>query len=46
MVKKHGLEISQPGLDPEKGCTWQITKKREHVELHKYVGLIYISSVA
>ncbi|KAG5385383.1 hypothetical protein IGI04_036853, partial [Brassica rapa subsp. trilocularis] len=35
MVKKHGLEISQPGLDPEKGCTWQITKKREHVEVHK-----------
>ncbi|KAL0795548.1 hypothetical protein Bca101_066925 [Brassica carinata] len=35
MVKKHGLEISQPGLDPEKVCTWQITKKREHVEVHK-----------
>ncbi|WZZ58961.1 hypothetical protein YC2023_059068 [Brassica napus] len=35
MVKKHGLEISQPGLDPEILCTWQITKKREHVEVHK-----------
>ncbi|CAN6840899.1 unnamed protein product [Brassica oleracea] len=35
MVKKHGLEISQPGLDPEKGCTWQITKRRKHVEVHK-----------
>ncbi|KAF8090874.1 hypothetical protein N665_0462s0011 [Sinapis alba] len=35
MVKKHGLEISQPGLDPEKGCTWKITKRREHVEVHK-----------
>ncbi|KAF3592151.1 hypothetical protein DY000_02023355 [Brassica cretica] len=35
MVKKHDLEISQPGLDPEKGCTWQITKRRKHVEVHK-----------
>ncbi|CAN8291297.1 unnamed protein product [Cochlearia groenlandica] len=35
MVKKHGLEISQPGLDPEKGFTWQITKRRENVEVHK-----------
>ncbi|KAF8107962.1 hypothetical protein N665_0116s0159 [Sinapis alba] len=35
MVKKHGLEISQPGLDPEKGCTWQITKRRKHTEVHK-----------
>ncbi|CAH8381656.1 unnamed protein product [Eruca vesicaria subsp. sativa] len=34
MVKKHGLEISQPALDPEKVCTWQITKRREHVEVH------------
>uniref|UniRef100_M4EVF8 Uncharacterized protein n=1 Tax=Brassica campestris TaxID=3711 RepID=M4EVF8_BRACM len=35
MVKKHGLEISQPGLDPEIVCTWKITKKREDVEVHK-----------
>ncbi|KAL1188251.1 hypothetical protein V5N11_025466 [Cardamine amara subsp. amara] len=35
MVRKHGLEISQPGLDPERGFTWQITKKREHFEVHK-----------
>ncbi|CAH2033980.1 unnamed protein product [Thlaspi arvense] len=35
MVKKHGLEISQPGLDPERGFTWQITKRREHTEVHK-----------
>ncbi|VVA93815.1 unnamed protein product, partial [Arabis nemorensis] len=35
MVKKHGLEISQPGLDPEKGFTWQITKRREESEVHK-----------
>ncbi|KAG2269616.1 hypothetical protein Bca52824_064171 [Brassica carinata] len=40
MVKKHGLEISQPGLDPEKVCTWQITKKREHVEVHKFVEIM------
>ncbi|EOA36647.1 hypothetical protein CARUB_v10011910mg, partial [Capsella rubella] len=35
MVKKHGLEISQPGLDPETGFNWQITKRREHSEVHK-----------
>ncbi|CAA7023638.1 unnamed protein product [Microthlaspi erraticum] len=35
MVKKHGLEISQPSLDPEKGVTWEITKRREHIEVHK-----------
>ncbi|KAL1198285.1 hypothetical protein V5N11_026950 [Cardamine amara subsp. amara] len=35
MVRKHGLEISQPGLDPERGFTWQITKRREHFEVHK-----------
>ncbi|KAH0854847.1 hypothetical protein HID58_037108 [Brassica napus] len=31
MVKKHGLEISQPGLDPEIVCTWKITKKKERM---------------
>ncbi|XP_010460435.1 PREDICTED: uncharacterized protein LOC104741307 isoform X2 [Camelina sativa] len=35
IVKKHGLEISQPGLDPERGFNWQITKRREHSEVHK-----------
>ncbi|KAL9307242.1 hypothetical protein AtNW77_Chr1g0027641 [Arabidopsis thaliana] len=35
IVKKHGLEISQPGLDPETGFNWQITKRREHSEVHK-----------
>ncbi|KAK4715973.1 hypothetical protein R3W88_014311 [Solanum pinnatisectum] len=28
LVKKHGLEISQPGLDPRRETTWQMTKRR------------------
>ncbi|MED6150491.1 hypothetical protein PIB30_072821 [Stylosanthes scabra] len=35
MVKKHNLEISQPGLDPSSSFTWQMTKKREEGEVHK-----------
>ncbi|XP_061358072.1 uncharacterized protein LOC133302326 [Gastrolobium bilobum] len=35
MVRKHGLEISQPGLDPSSSFTWQMTKKRADVEVHK-----------
>ncbi|KAJ9169460.1 hypothetical protein P3X46_017656 [Hevea brasiliensis] len=35
LVKKHGLEISQPGLDPNKGLTWQMTKRRGDREVHK-----------
>lgn len=36
LVRKHGLEISQPGLDPQsKGLTWQMTKKRDNSEVHK-----------
>jgi hypothetical protein len=38
LVKKHGLEISQPGLDPDRGLTWQMTKRRGDVEVHKYVS--------
>nr|GEX84640.1 hypothetical protein CTI12_AA049340 [Tanacetum cinerariifolium] len=35
LVKKHKLEISQPGLDPDsKGLTWQMTKRREDLEVH------------
>ncbi|XP_010556214.1 PREDICTED: uncharacterized protein LOC104825558 [Tarenaya hassleriana] len=34
-VKKHGLEISQPGLEPNKGLTWQMTKRRGDLEMHK-----------
>eukprot|EP00258_Populus_trichocarpa_P007269 XP_002311761.1 uncharacterized protein LOC7473208 [Populus trichocarpa] len=35
LVKKHGLEISQPGLEPSKGLTWQMTKRRDDREVHK-----------
>ncbi|KAL8241450.1 hypothetical protein R6Q59_014804 [Mikania micrantha] len=28
LVKKHDLEISQPGLEPNNGLTWQMTKRR------------------
>ncbi|XP_075480126.1 uncharacterized protein LOC142520861 [Primulina tabacum] len=34
IVKKHGLEISQPGLDPSRGITWQMTKRRPDLEAH------------
>ncbi|CAA2938969.1 uncharacterized protein LOC111406312 [Olea europaea subsp. europaea] len=35
LVKKHGLEISQPGLEPNRGLTWQMTKRRGDCEVHK-----------
>ncbi|CAL5352794.1 unnamed protein product [Camellia sinensis] len=35
LVKKHGLEISQPGLEPNNGLTWQMTKRRGDREFHK-----------
>ncbi|CAI9767914.1 unnamed protein product [Fraxinus pennsylvanica] len=35
LVRKHGLEISQPGLEPSRGLTWQMTKRRDHHEVHK-----------
>ncbi|XP_065879833.1 uncharacterized protein [Euphorbia lathyris] len=35
LVKKHSLEISQPGLDPVRGTTWAMTKKRDDSEVHK-----------
>lgn len=38
LVKKHGLEISQPGLVQNKGfITWQMTRRRENGEVHKWV---------
>lgn len=43
LVKKHGLEISQPGLEPNNGLTWQMTKRRGDREVHKYV-LHFMSS--
>lgn len=35
LVRKHGLEISQPGLEPNKGLTWQMTMRRGDSEVHK-----------
>ncbi|KAH7279262.1 hypothetical protein KP509_37G012500 [Ceratopteris richardii] len=35
LVKKHGLEISQPGLEPNRGLTWQMTKRLGNSEVHK-----------
>ncbi|KAL3835614.1 hypothetical protein ACJIZ3_010350 [Penstemon smallii] len=35
LVKKYGLEISQPGLEPSRTPTWQMTKKRDDREVHK-----------
>lgn len=34
LVKKHGLEISQPGLEPNSGLTWEMTKRRGDREVH------------
>ncbi|PIA51660.1 hypothetical protein AQUCO_01100489v1 [Aquilegia coerulea] len=35
LVRKHGLEISQPGVDPDRALTWQMTKRRDGREVHK-----------
>ncbi|KAJ0690631.1 hypothetical protein HanOQP8_Chr11g0420001 [Helianthus annuus] len=35
VVKKYGLEISQPGLEPDNGLTWEMTKRRGDKEVHK-----------
>ncbi|KAJ0972481.1 hypothetical protein J5N97_020440 [Dioscorea zingiberensis] len=35
LVRKHGLEISQPGLEANKGLTWQMTKRIGDREVHK-----------
>ncbi|EMS46005.1 hypothetical protein TRIUR3_21403 [Triticum urartu] len=35
LVKKNGLDISQPGLEPDRGLTWQMTKRRGDREVHK-----------
>lgn len=35
LVKKHRLEISQPGLEPNEGLTWAMTKRRGDKEVHK-----------
>ncbi|KAF5741104.1 hypothetical protein HS088_TW10G00099 [Tripterygium wilfordii] len=38
LVKKYGLEISQPALDPNKWFTWTMTKRRSDHEVHKESG--------
>ncbi|KAF9603260.1 hypothetical protein IFM89_034593 [Coptis chinensis] len=35
LVRKHGLEISQPGLQPNNKLVWQMTKRRPEREVHK-----------
>ncbi|KAL6577387.1 hypothetical protein OROMI_011663 [Orobanche minor] len=40
LVKKHGLVISQPGLEPNKGLTWQMTKRRGDREVHNFVEIM------
>ncbi|KZV47192.1 hypothetical protein F511_05243 [Dorcoceras hygrometricum] len=40
LVKKHGLEISQPGLEPNNGLTWQMTKRRGDGEVHNFVEIM------
>ncbi|PPD78561.1 hypothetical protein GOBAR_DD24515 [Gossypium barbadense] len=40
LVKKHDLEISQPGLEPNVGLTWQMTKRREDQEVHNFVEIM------
>ncbi|KAK2997282.1 hypothetical protein RJ639_025823, partial [Escallonia herrerae] len=36
LVKKHGLEISQPAIESRKNVQWLVTKRRRGVEAHKY----------
>ncbi|KAE8697876.1 40S ribosomal protein S5 [Hibiscus syriacus] len=35
LVRKYGLEISQPGLEPNRGLTWQMTKRMDDSEVHE-----------
>lgn len=37
LVKKHGLEISQPGVQSERKILWQLTKKRNNSVVHKSI---------
>ncbi|XP_073048910.1 uncharacterized protein [Primulina eburnea] len=37
LVRKHGLEISQPGLEPTRRTTWEMTKRQSDHEVHKEV---------
>ncbi|XP_052187843.1 uncharacterized protein LOC127798362 isoform X2 [Diospyros lotus] len=35
LVKKYGLEISQPGIEPNDRLQWQLTERRGDREVHK-----------
>ncbi|OVA20589.1 Protein of unknown function DUF707 [Macleaya cordata] len=35
LVRKHGLEISQPALQPSKNIIWNMTRRRDDQEVHK-----------
>ncbi|XP_010528098.1 PREDICTED: uncharacterized protein LOC104805281 [Tarenaya hassleriana] len=35
LIKKHGLEISQPAVESKKKITWEITKRKPKGEVHK-----------
>lgn len=35
LVKKYGLEISQPAVESSRGFTWQMTIRRGYSEVHK-----------
>lgn len=40
LVKKHGLEISQPGLEPNPKLIWKMTQRRDDTEVHKVTKVI------
>lgn len=44
-MRKHGLEISQPGLEPNKRAPWQMTKRRDGTEIHKYGRIILLQAI-
>lgn len=35
LVRKYGLEISQPGLEATKKMPWQMTRRRDDLQVHK-----------
>lgn len=42
VVQRHGLEISQPAMDPgSKALTWAVTKRRRDVEVHRMAEVPY-----
>lgn len=42
IVQRHGLEISQPAMDPgSRGLTWVLTKRRRDAEVHQWVEVPY-----